>query len=440
MRSPQSPSWTQSGWVWLLLFLVVTVLLGWRQPTALLKPMFPKEDGVIFFKDAYEKGWLAALFSYYAGYMTLAARIVSVACQALPLSWEPTVYAGTSLALAAGSMCFFYLPQFRAVVAEDAVRGLVVLAMPLMPNAETLMRLAGLLWYMLFVLILITLMALPANRLGLWSLWIVGALAAWSNPVSIVCVPVLVVRAWGAEAREQRWWWVTLALATLAYALTAEHVHSALDALRQKPGWPLWLVNALSLRVFCYFFFGDTLAHCFLVAGWGPIVQLGFLLAAVCALVVCAHQRRAGGFALPALFYFVLVLPLLVVLRPEWLADFGTSAVPAWAWHGRYFYLSVLLLCILAGVCFELDRHSRLQRLLAAGLYVGWLSLHALSFRQGGWQANPGWKHYARLIEAAEAATPRTAVTPVHVVLADVEFSFDLMVKRRQPVSASPAP
>ena len=208
----------------MLLFLTVALALGLRQPSALLKPMFPKEDGAIFFKDAYEKPWTAALFSYYAGYMTLPARIVSVVCTALPLSWAPTAYAGSALVMAAGAICFFYLPQFRTVIANDVVRGVVVLAMPLMPNAESVMRLSAVLWYTLFVLILTTLMSLPAHRAGCWLLWIVAGLAAWSNPVSIVCVPVLVLRSIRAETREHRWWWALLAVATIAYALTAEHV------------------------------------------------------------------------------------------------------------------------------------------------------------------------------------------------------------------------
>ncbi len=402
--------------------------------------MFPKEDGAVFFKEAYEKGSLAAVFSYYAGYMTLPARIVSVLCTALPLAWAPTLYAGSAMVIAAGSMAFFALPHFRAVISSDLVRGFVVLAMPLMPNAEAIMRLSAVLWYTLFVLILITLMTLPASRLSLWLLLIVGALAAWSNPVSVVCLPILAVRAFRAETREHRAWWVALVVATVAYALSAEHVHSALDTLRQKPGWPLWLANALSLRVFCFFFFGDTLAHCFLLAGWGPILQLGLLLAAGCVLTVWVRQRRAGGFAVLTLFYFVLVLPMMVALRPEWLADFGTLEAPAWAWHGRYFYLSVLLLCILGGVGFELARFSPPRGILAIGFFAGWLSLHALSFRQGGWQAVPGWKHYDRLIQSAEASTPRGVTTNVHVVLADVEFSFDLVVKGRRDSPAPPEP
>jgi hypothetical protein len=122
--------------------LVVTGILFFRQPSAIRHPAFSDEDGLIYFKQAYEQGAFSVALLPYNGYLQIIPRRVAALGNLLPLQLVPRFYAGASLLLAAMVFTFFYAANFRRVIARDATRAGVIVLCTLMPNSDSLMRVA----------------------------------------------------------------------------------------------------------------------------------------------------------------------------------------------------------------------------------------------------------------------------------------------------------
>ena len=134
--------------IWPVLFVIVALVLACRQPYALTRPTFYAEDGAVFFKQQYEQGFGPALVTRYAGYPHLAPRILAGLCSWLPIEYIPLAYTIVCLLLAAGTLTFFFAPGFRPIVNSDSLRACLVVIFALMPNADPLMKLADVNWYM----------------------------------------------------------------------------------------------------------------------------------------------------------------------------------------------------------------------------------------------------------------------------------------------------
>jgi hypothetical protein len=309
-------------WPWL--FTVVALLLLCRQPDAIIHPTLYAEDGKILFKQQYEMGLLPALTTRYAGYPLITPRIIAALSSYLPLEIIPLFYAIISLLIAAGTLTFFCAIGFRSVIRSDSLRVGIVLLFALMPNVEGLMKLAYINWYMLFFTALIALFNLPQNRAIRWSLLIPVVIAAWSNPVAIVCLPVFLLRAWQAPNGDERGWWLAVVLASSLFPFMA---NASPSMVTQLEDWKLALIHAVGYRVFCFFVFGSTLSYPFPTEGWMLVTIISFFWGAIFGVGVAVATRNRKGLAyersIPiVLFYLILALPDLFVLRKEWLHFF----------------------------------------------------------------------------------------------------------------------
>jgi len=426
-------------WTWALLFLVVTGILFFRQPSAIRHPAFSDEDGLIYFKQAYEQGAFSVVLLPYNGYLQIIPRTVAALGSLLPLQFVPRFYASASLLLAAAVFTFFYAANFRRIIARDPVRWGVVLLFTVMPNSDSLMRVAYLPWYALLFIALVVMMELPR---GLWQRgFLFGALtlAVWSTPVAVVCLPVMLFRLWRDRDRRDRIWWTAVIIAVVAYSLTADR--SVLWSFWQ-PGLVQSIVHAIGYRVFCFFFFGSEMALPLLPWGWQIITLLSLVLAGACVFAAILMTRQE----LPPpktktriswiLLYLIIALPTLFVLRPQWIPNFLTTGPEAWTWHSRYFFCSTLLLCVFAGVVYEAVRNwlfkSRARLVFAGILLLGWIGLHTLGFRLREWQVKPAWKQTAREIQAAELRVNQTGHREVvRVPNAAAIWAFDLVIEKK---------
>src|SRR5580704_8171490 len=158
--------------MWPVLFLIVAVLLACRQPNALIYPYFYAEDGAVFFKQQYEMGFTPSLVTRYAGYPHFAPRTLAALCSPLPVEYIPIAYTVVSLLVAAGVLTFFFAPGFRPIIANDSLRACMVVIFALMPNADPLMKLADVNWYMLLFMSLLVLFSLPERTAARWLLFI----------------------------------------------------------------------------------------------------------------------------------------------------------------------------------------------------------------------------------------------------------------------------
>jgi hypothetical protein len=428
-------------WTWLPLFFIVTGILFFRQPAAILHPSFVAEDGSIFFKQLYENGFLATLFTRYAGYLHFAPRIVAALCALLPLEHVPVAYALASLLIAGASLTFFFASGFRSVIDSDTIRAVIAVVLAFLPNADSLMRLAYVCWYLLFFLALVTSFNLPRSGIAKWLLFVVAAVSSWSTPLAIICLPVILWRGWKAIECGERVWWFSLALVIIAFPFTAENAPSLLATALHQSDWGLALIHAIGYRVFCYFFLGVQLAQPLPSNGWTLVIGLSLLFAGLCAtgaVLASAKNETQNAFRhVPlVIFYYILVCPALLIMRLDIAPDFLGWNERTWLWHQRYFYPSTLLLGVLGGVIYERLFHARLMvdsraRMVVAIFLVGWLSLHALEFRLWDWHPSTSWKHYTRLIRAAETRVQQTGVgESVRIQTTVPIFDFDLAIDR----------
>ena len=430
---------TEHFWTWPLLFVVVAGILFCRQPSAIRYPGFCDEDGLIYFKQGYEQGAFSVLLLPYNGYLQIVPRAVAALGSLFPLRFVPGLYAYASLILAATVFTFFYSANFRPVLASDTVRVGVILLLTLMPNSDSLMRLAYLPWYMLWFITLVVLMELPRGSWRRGILFGALTLAIWSTPVAVVCLPVVFLRLLRAADQKERIWWTAVILSVVAYALTADR---GVIWNFWRPGLIQSVVHAIGYRVFCFFFLGSVLAKPLLDSGWEMVTRFSLLLAGVCVLagVLMAGQKLHHSENRPwtslILLYLIIALPTLFVLRPQWIPNFLTVSGEAWAWHQRYFFCSTLLLCVFFGMMYETVRDWLFTNLprrgLASVLLLSWISLHTPTFVLQGWQVKPGWKHFAREIRAAEIRVNQTGKQEiVHIPNAVAIWAFDLIVEKK---------
>jgi hypothetical protein len=275
-----------------------------------------------------------------------------------------------------------------------------------------------------------------------WLLFVPVVLSAWSAPLVIVCVPLILLRGWTARDRGEKLWWLMTFLVIVVFPLTAEGAPSLLREALHQHHWKSALFHAIGYRVFCFFFLGEALAHPLPSVGWSAVNRLSLILAGICAVgTVLATLRRStpNSFrrAPMALFYLILACPVLFVLRVDYVRDFDVwNPDRTWLWHQRYFFASTLLLGVLSGVVYERLFHPWITanpraRTLASVFLLGWLSLHTLRFQLFDWRSSSSWKHFTRQIRTAEAQVQQTGgLQKVHIQTGVSLFDFDLVIDR----------
>ena len=421
-------------WTWLCLFLVVTALLFASLPGAICHANFFAEDGSVFFKAQYNQGFPSALMTHFAGYLHFAPRIVAAFCELFPVEYTPTAYAIVSLFTAAAVFAFFFAPGFRGVIASDWLRALVVIAFAMMPNAEALMKLAYINWYLVIFLALTTLFTLPKRPLALWLFFVPVALTTWTSPVAVVCVPVMLLRAWHAP-RLERIWWLALALVAIGYPFTEQLPPTEIKTFTQDRDWLLALICGFGYRVLCFFFLSDTLCFPREGTGWRIVLAVASQLAVICVLGTVQAVRKSKTKWMPlAVLYLIVGTSATFLLRQDSWHFFQEWDVKSWDGNGRFFYCSMMLLCVLCGMIYELVLQPWVmavshRRKMAVFLLLVWLNLQAIGTRMFQWTAPVEWAETAREIRAAEARVRQTGGSEtVQVRTAARGFDFDLTV------------
>ena len=258
-------------------FLVVAsvaLILFARLPHALLHPALFAEDGNIFFKQQYEWGFFKSFPVNYAGYAHAVPRIASWACSLVPLDYIPLAYALVSLLIAAASLSLLSLPVFRQLIQSDSLRSLCCLVLTLMPDNESLMKLAYTNWYVLFAFLLLLLIELPPAK---WWLLPLALLATWTSPVPIVTTPIVLYRCAVGRNWGERIWWGVIQISLFSYLLHSESPPHALPLLAHQHGWVLSLIDALCYRVGLFFAIGDYFSSPPFINGWGTVRVLGLV-------------------------------------------------------------------------------------------------------------------------------------------------------------------
>jgi hypothetical protein len=358
------------------LFVLISFVLALRFPSPLANPRtFAAEEGSVYFQDAHNLPFRQAIFSPYAGYYNLASRLLAEACVWLPYRVFPFVYSFLALLAASASLSFFYLPFFRRIVRRDWQRLAICLGLCAAPNAQPLLRLDSIHFYLVVFLTLVAVMDLPAGLPGKALVFLLAALSAWSAPMAIVLVPVFLYRAIKrGTTLADRAVWLLIVLAFAGFTIAVRRMGQPISTgLASVPG-VYW--HALAYRVSAEGLIGEKaawrLGSAYGWYGFLPFLLLVLLLGGV-GLV---RDRRSGYSLFPglALLYAVFATPVLIAFRPDFATAFVkfTPGLPYWQ-HDRYFLAATLTLFLYLGLRWSRMRGPAKLELAVNILVACWL-------------------------------------------------------------------
>ena len=152
------------------------------------------EDGQIFLAQAYERGIPATLLEPWAGYSNLLPRLLTAAVAVLPVHWAAASMA-IGAALLTSALALVAYRALSGVIRSPALRGVAAAAVLLVPvgQEEVFSAVANLHWFLVPVTALVLLWN-PASRLDVGLAAAVAFLAAASDPVVALLLPLACLR------------------------------------------------------------------------------------------------------------------------------------------------------------------------------------------------------------------------------------------------------
>lgn len=154
------------------------------------------EDGMIFYSQALVHSFWRTLTTAYNGYDQLAPRLIIQLTKLAPIADASTVVALCGAGGIAGLGCLVF-HMSRGHIASPALRGLLVVAMVALPlaNVEMLDNLVNLPWWLFFAAFW-ALLWRPETTSGRVVAGLICCLAAASEPLVGVFVPLAAFRVW----------------------------------------------------------------------------------------------------------------------------------------------------------------------------------------------------------------------------------------------------
>lgn len=203
MRSYRTRHWLLVGGLFLIIFV--------RAPGMLLFPPLEVEDGQYIFALFFNHRDADELWRFRMGYMHPYSNSMGFAAARLPVRAAPYVLAWGALLAALATYSIFHTRRYRVCLPSDTARALVCLALLLDPFASHhfMSHAENLGWNGLLAIMLLTLLPAPRRRPIVW--FTAVNLLAYSHPLSLLALPLIVRWIPRARGMGQR----------IAYVLTA---------------------------------------------------------------------------------------------------------------------------------------------------------------------------------------------------------------------------
>ena len=301
---------------------------------------FYAEDLRVFFVDALAHPW--HLLAPYNGYLELLQRLVAQAATYVPLRTASVVFTLAGAAVASGCALFVYCAS-AGHVRSAGWRALLAASILLLPIAplEIADNTVNAPWYLLLALFWAVLWR-PRTRAGLAVAGLVAFLAAASDPLAVVLVPLLAARV--AALRRFREHAVTAGWAAGMMLQVPVALAAASAARHSRLARPVPIGQSLA-------FYGHDVVlpalgwhlawHLIDLAGRNVATLIvGCVLAAVFALIIVTQRGRVRLFVVTA-----LVTGLVFTLVAATFSEFTPSApeTPLYEPGSRYTTLALFL-------------------------------------------------------------------------------------------------
>ncbi len=138
--------------IYLSMLSLVVIL---RRPDAILHPELWAEDGVLWYTQAYNSGFLS-LFMPENGYLQTISRIAALVAQPFPIYYVPYIFAFFAFCAQMIPVALLLSRRFDSIIPDKKIRIIISIIYVLMPNSyEVNMNLTNAQWHLALVLFLL---------------------------------------------------------------------------------------------------------------------------------------------------------------------------------------------------------------------------------------------------------------------------------------------
>ena len=352
-------------WQWIVFGLVIFAFFS-RSPNLLTHAQFYAEDGAIWFEQAYNLGWLHALFLPQAGYLNTVPRFAAAFALLFPLGWAPTIMAVVGLLFQSLPVPILLSSRCRAWAPLPTRMVLAAIYVALPNSREVNIVATNSMWHLAVAAVLIAFAVSPQTWRGRVFDSILVLLFSVSGPFSIVLTPLILVFWW---CRRQPWSLVLFALTGLG-ALT--QILLVMRDTHRVQG-PLGATPATFFRML-----GGNVFACSLIGNYqfasAPLLVVGVFM--LVGLSICLYCLRSASIEWKLFLVFCPCVYLASLKNPLIFKDAAAMAAGKPAWDMlvvnpscRYSYLPMLMFLWSAVWC-ALYSRNRIFRLAGACVFL----------------------------------------------------------------------
>jgi hypothetical protein len=322
LRSPRFP------WLWTSIVLILAaVLTVSRRPDSIFHAQFWAEDGLRWYANAYNWGWLQATLTSAGGYFQTLSRLTAALSLLVDLRYAPLVYNVVALVVQVLPAAFLATPRFSRAIPDFRIRLLLAFLYVGLPNSfELHVNITNAMTH-LGLLAALVILAEPSKRAG-WRVFDVSVLvlSGLSGPFAIALTPMAFLR-WITN-RADRWRLVAFLVVLTCAAIQALSVLAAGPSAR--PHGPLGAtVHGFMAIVAGNVFAGAVIGlfhytQLFAQAWWdpySPALRATFLIGM--AVFAYAAVRGTAELRLFILFAWIMLIgalltPVLTLTGDQW--------------------------------------------------------------------------------------------------------------------------
>jgi hypothetical protein len=380
-----------------LVFGLILAAMFSRCPSFLTHAQFFAEDGMIWYAQAYNSGWLHSLMIPQAGYLQTLPRLGAGLALLVPLQYAPLVMAIIG-ALFQALPATILLSERCRTWAPLSMRVLFATVYVVLPNArEVHIVLTNSQWHLALCAVLLAFAAPPKGWAGSSFDCILFGIGGFSGPFCIMLAPLVLIHWW---FRRRSWSLVILAVMSVGALTQALVLVVGASRVQNELG--------ANLETFLRMIGGDIVAgamfgnHGFALKS--PINTDG--KAAFCCFAICIYCFRSASFELKLFILYCAAVLAASLRSPNVAGSKPLWEVLAGATASRYWFLPMLAFVWSAAWCARYAT-NRLWRIASTGILLLMIIGVVTDWRY----PSPPDEHFPQYARQLQDAKPGTRVT-----------------------------
>lgn len=316
--------WVGSRYYLLSITLMAIIITVSRRPDAFFNAQFWAEDAVIWYAEAYSKGWLEPIFSSQNGYFQTVSRLVAAGSMAVDFKNAPLFFNVCGAFFQILPALILNSARGRELVPNDAARLLVTLLYLAIPYAQEVhVNTTNIHWHLALASLLIMSFSYSSGWPQKVFDGVVVLLSALSGPFSILMSPLSVYNFYIRRDKRSALIMVAIVACALLQGITlAMTIDEGRSLAPLGASWVL-LFKVFSGQVVLGGIFGDAWVSIYnsrLWASWLFAVAVSGVAAALIAycLLKAPHAVKLTIMFAGTLLAAAFVSPQISLDQPQW--------------------------------------------------------------------------------------------------------------------------